>query len=179
MNNEFKINNNIVFEDEETKVEYQKYLDEINEYNRKVANGEKPESDLSEIMSKFKEKFDVEGAENKKIESYDINGLINKIDNGLKSMDSSYDPQNIDKTMENIDKRLEQLNMEDKFYKKNNEDTIWWVDNHDEIGKHEFSFDKKKIYNLFQDYPYNLTKEEKEIFDKENPYWKEFFKDRV
>lgn len=37
---EFKINNNISFEDEETKIEYQKYLDEINEYNRKVANGE-------------------------------------------------------------------------------------------------------------------------------------------
>ena len=30
----------------------------------------------------------------------------------------------------------------------NNEDTIWWVYNQDEIGKHEFSFDKKKIYNL-------------------------------
>lgn len=54
MNNEFKINNNIVFEDEETKIEYQKYLDEINEYNRKVANGEKPDVDLSEITSKFK-----------------------------------------------------------------------------------------------------------------------------
>ena len=54
MNNEFKINNNIVFEDEETKIEYQKYLDEINEYNRKVANGEKTDVDLSEITSKFK-----------------------------------------------------------------------------------------------------------------------------
>lgn len=37
---------------------------------------------------------------------------------------------------------------------------------------------KIKIYNLFKDYPYNLTSEEKEIFDKENPYWADFFKDR-
>lgn len=41
-----------------------------------------------------------------------------------------------------------------------------------------FSFDKIKVYNLFSDYPYALTQSEKEIFDKENPYWKEFFKDR-
>ena len=49
----------------------------------------------------------------------------------------------------------------------------------DSIGKHMFSFDKVKIFNLFADYPYNLTPEEKEIFDKENPYWKEFFKERT
>ena len=42
-----------------------------------------------------------------------------------------------------------------------------------------FSFDKVKIFNLFEDYPHNLTSEEKEIFDKENSYWKEFFKERT
>ena len=46
------------------------------------------------------------------------------------------------------------------------------------VGHHLFSFDKKKIYNLFADYPHNLTTEEKEIFDKENPFWKDFFLDR-
>lgn len=68
--------------------------------------------------------------------------------------------------------------MLNKFYKNNENDAIYWVDNPDIIGEHLFSFDKKKIYNLFRDYPHKLTKEEKEIFDKENPYWKEFFADR-
>ncbi|WP_428979555.1 DUF7675 family protein [Fenollaria massiliensis] len=30
-------------------------------------------------------------------------------------------------------------------------------------------------YNFFRDYPYKLSKEEKEIFDKENPHWVGFF----
>ncbi len=46
------------------------------------------------------------------------------------------------------------------------------------IGEWLFSFDKKKIYNMFRDYPHNMTMEEVEIFDKENPYWKDFFSDR-
>jgi putative uncharacterized protein FNV0537 len=46
------------------------------------------------------------------------------------------------------------------------------------FGDHVFSFDKKKVYWLFRDYPWALNQHEKEIFDKENPYWKEFFKDR-
>lgn len=62
------------------------------------------------------------------------------------------------------------------FYKKNPEDTIWWVENPGIKGEHLFTFDKNKIYNLFKDYPHNLTKEEKEMFDKENPYWKDYFK---
>lgn len=64
------------------------------------------------------------------------------------------------------------------FYKKNENDTIWWVEKTDKIGEHLFTFDKLKVYNLFKDYPYELSKEEKEIFDKENPYWADFFKDR-
>ena len=64
------------------------------------------------------------------------------------------------------------------FYKKKETDLIWWTSPVDMVGHHFFSFDKKKTYNLFADYPHNLTAEQKEIFDKENPYWKEFFKDR-
>lgn len=80
-----------------------------------------------------------------------------------------------------------------EFYKENPEDKIWEVthyiikdkskeiteENLDmQIGEILFSLDKEKIYNAWTDYPHNLTKEEKELFDKEKPYWKEFFKDR-
>ncbi len=66
-----------------------------------------------------------------------------------------------------------------KFYKEKKTDKIWWVDNLGEyIGVFEFSFDKEKVFNLFQDYPDKLTKEQKERFDKEQPYWADFFKDR-
>ena len=63
------------------------------------------------------------------------------------------------------------------FYKNKPSDKIYWIDNIGVIGEFLFSFDKKKIYNLFRDYPQKLTKEEKIIFDKENPYWADFFKD--
>lgn len=65
-----------------------------------------------------------------------------------------------------------------EFYKKNKKDLIYWVDNPGFVGRHLFSFDKKKIYNLFIDYPHNLTKEEREVFDRENSFWKEFFSGR-
>ena len=76
-------------------------------------------------------------------------------------------------------KRKGKINMLSDFYKKNKNNKIWWIEDLDSIGKHMFSFDKVKIFNLFEDYPHNLTSEEKEIFDKENPYWKEFFKERT
>ena len=62
------------------------------------------------------------------------------------------------------------------FYKQNKNDKIWWIDDLDSIGKHMFSFDKVKIFNLFADYPYNLTPEEKEIFDKEIHTGKNFLR---
>lgn len=61
------------------------------------------------------------------------------------------------------------------FYKNKKSDIIYWVEDMDSIGSHLFTFDKKTIFNLFLDYPHNLTPEQKEIFDNENPYWKEFF----
>ena len=66
--------------------------------------------------------------------------------------------------------------MQYDFYKENDTDRIWWVDTVDHIGLYLFSFDRKKIYNLFSDYPHKLSPEEKRIFDEENPYWKAFFR---
>lgn len=66
-----------------------------------------------------------------------------------------------------------------QWYKENPEDKIWWLDNGNEAtGVFIFSFDKEQQFNLFADYPYRLTKEQKEIFDKENPDWVVFFIDR-
>lgn len=64
-----------------------------------------------------------------------------------------------------------------KFYKKNETDIIFWVES-DHVGEHLFTFDKTRIFNLFADYPWKLSKKEKAIFDKENPEWADFFKDR-
>ena len=72
---------------------------------------------------------------------------------------------------------MEQLN---KFYKNNPADVIWWFDNADEVkGEWVFTFDKEKLFNMFADYPHKLTPEQKKIFDEENPFWAEFFHDRV
>lgn len=65
-----------------------------------------------------------------------------------------------------------------KFYKNKNTDKIYWVDNPEQVGVWLFSFDGKKVFNMFEDYPHNLTPEQKKVFDEENPYWKDFFSDR-
>lgn len=85
-----------------------------------------------------------------------------------------------------------------EFYKDDPKDKVWWGSEYDvseddiktgrvkieELGNYALigpmliSFDKKKVYNLWQDYPHNMTKEEVELFDKENPFWADFFKDR-
>ncbi|WP_455543703.1 DUF7675 family protein [Intestinibacter sp.] len=54
-----------------------------------------------------------------------------------------------------------------------------WIDNPERIGERLFTFDGERIFNLFRDYPYELTEDQKKIFDEANPYWAEFFKDRT
>lgn len=68
--------------------------------------------------------------------------------------------------------------MSNRFIKNKESDQIWWVDT-DAIGVWEFSFDRKTVFNMFRDYPYALTAEQKAIFDRENPYWASFFMDRT
>lgn len=53
-----------------------------------------------------------------------------------------------------------------------------WLPNSDSLGEMFFTFDGKKIFNLFRDYPDALTPEEKRLFDEANPFWADFFKDR-
>lgn len=72
------------------------------------------------------------------------------------------------------------------YSKKKDSDKIWWVEYLDfdeegicipSMGPMRFTFDKKKIFTL-KDYPNNLTKEQKEIFDKENPFWAKRLRNR-
>ena len=65
------------------------------------------------------------------------------------------------------------------FSKKKQGDKIWQVDFIPrQIGTKAISFDKKRILFLFRDYPIKFTPEQKELFDKENPYWAKFFKSK-
>ena len=70
------------------------------------------------------------------------------------------------------------MDQKPRFFKNKRSDKIWWLDTSDKVGEWVFTFDKKTLFNMFADYPYKLTPEEKTIFDKENPYWAEFFADR-
>lgn len=63
-----------------------------------------------------------------------------------------------------------------EFAHENDGDIIWWVEDPiEKDGEFLFSFDRETVFNLFRDYPMKLTPEQKAIFDRENPYWKEFF----
>lgn len=64
-----------------------------------------------------------------------------------------------------------------EWYKNKESDSIWWTTS-PHVGEFLFSFDKRKIYNMFQDYPMKLSKSEQALFAKENPYWRRFFADR-
>lgn len=70
------------------------------------------------------------------------------------------------------------MDQKPRFFKNKRTDKIWWLDTSDKVGEWVFTFDKKTLFNMFADYPFKLTPEEKAIFDKENPYWAEFFADR-
>ena len=65
------------------------------------------------------------------------------------------------------------------WYHEKPGDLVWWVESPiEKDGEWLFSFDKQTVYNLFADYPWKLTQEQRLIFDRENPYWVDFFKDR-
>lgn len=62
--------------------------------------------------------------------------------------------------------------------KNNKTDKIWWKVT-DTKGDFIFSFDKKTEFNIYLDFPYKLTKEQVKIFINENPFWAEYFEDRL
>ena len=67
--------------------------------------------------------------------------------------------------------------MQNDFIKNKPTDKVWWA-KYTDNGTFQFSFDRVTVFNLFEDYPWKLTQEQKQIFDKENPQWRDFFKDR-
>lgn len=70
------------------------------------------------------------------------------------------------------------LSSDVSFWEKKEPDSkIWWL--YGENDELVFSFDRTHKLYLFRDYPYKLTDEQKAIFDKENPQWANFFKDRT
>lgn len=62
-------------------------------------------------------------------------------------------------------------------YKNNETDMIWWRQDSERFDSAEFSFDKVTWLNPYLDYPKNLTPEQIEIFNKENPFWAKHFGD--
>lgn len=53
------------------------------------------------------------------------------------------------------------------FYRDDG-DKIYWVETNIK-DDFRFSFDKKTIFDFWQDYPQKLTPEQRKIFDEENP----------
>ena len=79
-----------------------------------------------------------------------------------------------------IDKEstIEKSTEKDIWYKKNENDKLWWLDSKDTEDKYVFSFDKKTKFYIYKDYPFALTTEQKAIFDRENPKWRDFLKEK-
>ncbi len=70
------------------------------------------------------------------------------------------------------------MQYEGRYFHLKEGDKIWWLRIEDNVGTFVFSFDKKKQYVMFTDYPYKLSPEEKALFDSETPFWADFFKSR-
>ena len=63
---------------------------------------------------------------------------------------------------------------------------MWYVEEIDENGNiletegpFLVTFDKETVYNVWTDYPDKMKPEEVQIFQKECPFWADFFSDRL
>ena len=95
------------------------------------------------------------------------------IEEGIKEYNNHNSFEILEKDTQNL-KSKKEINELAKHYVEN----FRWIESKNS-DEHLFTFNGYKIFNLFKDYPYNLTKIEKEYFDKKNPYWADFFKDRT
>ena len=166
---EFKINNNLSFEDDETKIEYQKYLDEINEYNKKIANGETPEKDLSEIAEEFKLKFKInnktnstDNTNNAINDKDEFDELVKKLNDNLKISETS----NLDERLSQINNRISELDQQEKVEEIIISDldlgniTINTITG--KISCDKMKYGDKRLYN---DFPIEYSISEIEIYD--------------
>ena len=71
-----------------------------------------------------------------------------------------------------------EVRSEVEYKKESPGDSVWWVHRSGVVGTMAFTFDKRRIYNLFRDYPDKLSVEEWMAFNRENPYWEHFFRGR-
>ena len=62
--------------------------------------------------------------------------------------------------------------------KKDNNTGFRWIKKPEQKGEFLFTFDGKTVFNLFSDYPHELTAEQKMEFDEKNPFWADFFKEQ-
>lgn len=71
----------------------------------------------------------------------------------------------------------ERKNQLGKFRKRIEDSEILWIGDLKYYGRQYFTFDKDTIFNLHEDYPHNLTKQQKEIFDRDFPELAELFEE--
>jgi len=100
MNDELKVNNNVPFDSEETKQEFSNYIDEINEYNRKIKNGVETDVNPGDLLNKYREKFCDEELENK----------MKEIDNQKESF--KFENNETDELSSKIGQRISELDEE-------------------------------------------------------------------
>ncbi len=100
MNDELKVNNNVPFDSEETKQEFSNYIDEINEYNRKIKNGVATDVNPGDLLNKYREKFCDEELENK----------MKEIDNQKESF--KFENNETDELSSKIGQRISELDEE-------------------------------------------------------------------
>ncbi len=81
---------------------------------------------------------------------------------------------NFDESLDLSSMRANVEDIREGIWEKQDPDSkIWWLYNDEDVMC--YSFDRIHKFYLPRDYP-KMTKEQKEIFDKENPFWANFCK---